>query len=284
MRSKHFRLLFAMIMILLSVMACNFGTAIIATATPAATTEIGKDVPTTTDLLFPTETATLEPTADPTETPDLEPSETPEPGLPVARVNKELNCRVGPGGNYDLILTFKSGDVVEIMARDLGGGFVFVQNPNEPDQGCWVLENGLAISGDVTPLPAFTPPPSPTSAPNFSVKYKNLDTCEKGPARYFVRFTITNIGDLPFRSAYIKVTNLKNGESTEQSVNAFDLTTGCIIAQNISPLGPGKTGYLQSEVFRKPLGGQKMKAIFQLCTEQGLKGACVTDSLEFFAK
>jgi len=145
-----------------------------------------------------------------------------------------------------------------------------------------MLQTSLTISGDLTPLPAFTPPPSPTLAPDFTVTYKNIDSC-KGNA--FVRFTVVNTGSAGFRSAYIKVTNLKNNEVTQQAVNAFDLTVGCVVAQNIAPLGIGQTGYLQSDVFQKSSPkGQKMQAVFQLCTEQNLKGSCVTQTLQFVAK
>ena len=181
---------------------------------------------------------------------------------------------------YDLVLTFKAGDTVEIIARDLGGGFVFVKNPDDPEKGCWVLEKNLKVSGNLAPLPAFTPPATPTLAPNFTVTYKNDDNCRG----VFVRFVVVNTGRSGFRSAYVKVTNLKNGEVTEQVVNAFDLTVGCVVAQNIAPLALGKTGYLQSDVFIKNPKGQKMLAVFQLCTEQSLKGSCATKTLEFTLK
>lgn len=277
MRTNMYRSFCALAVILLAMMACNLGTPQeAATETPgmsptsqeeASVTEASPETPTPTLELA---TATL----------TLEPSLTPTAGNPVADVQREVNCRTGPGGMYDLVLTFKAGDQVEIVARDLGAGFVYVRNPNEPDQGCWILENSLKVSGDLTALPAFTPRATPTLAPNFTVKYKNFDNC-KG---VFLRFIIVNTGGFGFRSAYVKVTNLKNNEVTEQVVNAFDLTTGCIVAQNIAPLGPGATGYLQSDLFKKDPKGQKMRAVFQVCTEQNLKGACATTTLDFVAK
>ncbi len=282
MRSKHFRLLSAVTMILLSIMACNLpGTdAPTATVEPSATSQ---EIPTRAEL--PTDTATPQPTEETvTETPTLtvEPSVTPTAGVPIGKVNKEVNCRKGPGGAYDLVITFKVGDTVDVVARDLGAGFVFVKHPSEPDLGCWVLQTSLTIEGDLTPLPAFTPLASPTLAPNFTIAYKNIDKC-KGNA--YVRFIVTNTGSVQFRSAYIKVTNLKNKEVAEQVVNAFDIMTGCIVAQNIAPLKPGQVGNLQSPVFQKGSpAGQKMQAVFQLCVEQNLKGACVSQTLQFTAK
>jgi hypothetical protein len=85
---------------------------------------------------------------------------------------------------------------------------------------------------------------------------------------------------MPFRSAYIKVINLKTNDSTEKAVDAFDLTTGCIIAKNIAPLEAGATGYLSSEAFLKDPRGNKMKAIIQVCTEKSSKGVCVNNIVD----
>lgn len=275
MRSIRFRFLCAAISMLVAMMACNVPTnAPGITSTNTVTAPAPGQTETPTDTATPGDTATVTLAPEPSLTPTLE--------APIAKVIKEINCRVGPGGAYDLVLTLGVGDTVEVMARDLGGGFVFVRNPNEPDSGCWVLQDGLAISGDLTPLPAFTPPASPTLAPNFTVTYKNVDSCK---GNFFVRFIVVNTGSSQFRSAYVKVTNLKNNEVTEQVVNAFDLTVGCIVAQNIAPLKLGQTGYLQSDLFQKGTPkGQKMRATFQLCVEQNLKGACVTQTLSFVAK
>jgi hypothetical protein len=269
MHSIRFRFLCALVTMTMAILACSMPFAappapVTATATMSAPTQTEAPINTITPAVTATETLTPAP------------SLTPTAEIPLAEVVKESNCRIGPGGMYDLVLTFQAGDSVEIVARDLGGGFVFVKNLDNPEQMCWMLQNNLTISGNITPLPAYTPPPSPTLAPNFTIEFKNYDNC-KG---VFARFIVVNTGNFGFRSAYVKVTNLKNKEVTEQAVNAFDLTVGCIVAQNIAPLGPGKTGYLQSDRFNKDPRGQKLRAVFQLCTEQGLKGVCITKTLD----
>lgn len=283
MHSHHFRLLCAVTIVLLASLACNLnlpkGTP--PTATLGPTVQIGGELPTSTELP-PSETATPEPAESETPTLTIEPSVTPTVAAPLAEVTKDANCRSGPSGAYDLVVVLKAGDKVDVLARDLGAGFVFVRHPNESEVGCWVPLDNLSVSGNLTPLPAFSPPPSPTLAPGFTISYKNIDKC-KGNA--YVRFVIVNSGSVGFRSAYIRVTNLKNQEKVEQVVNAFDIMTGCIVAQNIAPLGIGQTGNLQSPVFQKGSPqGQKMQASFQVCTEQNLKGTCVSQSLQFTAK
>lgn len=206
------------------------------------------------------------------------PSETPSPTMQsvFADVMKDTNCRTGPAGNYDLVVTFKTGTKLEVVATDLGSGFIYVKNPAKPEEGCYVLENNVKVSGDANLLPQYTPLASPTLAPSFTVTFKKFDIC-KGSV--YALFVIQNTGSVPFRSAYIRMSELKSGEVEEQVVNAFDLWTGCIIAKNIAPLAPGASGYLTSARFKKDPHGGNLRAAFQVCTEKDLKGFCVTVSI-----
>lgn len=220
----------------------------------------------------PTET----PTVIPTETPIPEPSATATIEIPMAKVGRESNCRVGPGGMYNLVATYQTGQMLEVVAKDLGGGYVFVRNPGKPEEQCYLLANNVTISGDISALPKFTPRPSPTAAPYFNVSFKKFDTCS---GEDYALFTVENIGSVPFRSAYIKVTDHKVNRSVEQALNVFDLWTGCIIAKSITPLDVGGTGYVTSPSFKWAARQNKLQAVIMLCTEKGLKGTCVTQTI-----
>jgi hypothetical protein len=291
MVSIRFHIFCALSAILLASLACGLPATAQATPTPeglsilalaatqtALTAQANSPAP---QPKFPTLTAS--PTEGLTETPTLPvgvlPSETPTatPETVFADVMKETYCRVGPAGAYDLVTTFKTGTRVEVVARDLGGGFIFVKNPEKPEEECYILLNNVKLAGETTFLPQYTPLPSPTAAPSFKATFKKFDDC-KGDV--FVLFDVVNTGSVPFRSAYIKVTNLRTGESTEQVLNAFDLKTGCILARNVAPLEGGGTGWLASNLFPHDPRGNKMRAIIQACTEKNLKGVCVTTSIE----
>jgi hypothetical protein len=217
------------------------------------------------------------PTATATETQLPEPSATATIEIPVAEVVREANCRVGPAGNYDLVATYQVGQKLEIAAKDLGGGYWFTRNPDKPEELCYLLAQNITISGDTSALPKFTPRPSPTAAPYFSVTFKKFDTCE---GEDFTLFVIENLGSVPFRSAYIKVTDQKVSKSVEQAVNAFDLRVRCVLAKNIASLEQGATGYLTSPPINWSARGNKLRAVIMLCTEKDLKGTCVTQSLD----
>jgi hypothetical protein len=212
-----------------------------------------------------------------TETPLPEASATSTPEAPKAEVVRETNCRTGPAGNYDLVATYPLGQLLEVIAKDLGAGYWFVRNPEKPDEQCYLLAQNIRITGDTSALPKFTPLASPTSMPYFKVDFKKFDTCK---AMDFAIFVVENTGSIPFRSAYIKVTDLKVNQSVEQAINAFDLHVGCTLAKNIAPLNPGETGYVESPPFDWNPRGHKLRATFMLCTEQNLKKTCVTQTIE----
>jgi hypothetical protein len=227
----------------------------------------------------PTEIPTTEtPTITPTETLTPEPSATFTPEPPMAKVGRETNCRIGPAGNYDLVATYQEGQLLEVVAKDLGAGYWFVRNPEKPEDECYLLANNVTITGDTSILPKFTPLPSPTAAPYFNVTFKKFDTCKSDDYAIFI---IENTGSVAFRSAYIRVTDSKAKQTVEHVVNAFDLWTGCIIAQNVAPLEGGATGYTRSPSFKWNARGHVLQGVFQLCTEKDLKGTCVIRTIEF---
>jgi hypothetical protein len=258
--------------------ACNLS---IRTVTVEGTPQTEPSTPATVIAIESTATSTSQATATPTvtatETPVPEPSVTVTPEAPKAEVARETNCRVGPAGNYDLVATYQVGQMLEVVAKDLGAGYLFVKNPDQPDEQCYLLAQNITISGDTSVLPKFTPLPSPTAAPYFNVTFKKFDSC-KGDD--FALFIVENVGSVPFRSAYIKVTDQKVDKSVEQALNAFDQFVGCVLAKNIAPLNSGATGYVTSPPFKWAVNRDKLRAVIMLCTEKDLKGTCVTQAID----
>src|SRR5689334_13697336 len=101
MYSIRFRFLCAAAAVLMAVPACSMPF-----AAPPSTPTFTAPAPTQTKP--PSQTPT--PAATATETLTPEPSLSPTTEIPVAEVVTESNCRKGPGGMYDLVLTFKTGD------------------------------------------------------------------------------------------------------------------------------------------------------------------------------
>lgn len=279
MRTRSFQLFIFFILMTLIVSACNLPVNN-ANATSPAQIEPSATVAQPTVESTATETvevasATVAATATETLTP--EPRLTGTAEIPVAAVVRETNCRTGPAGNYDLVAKYPVGQKLNVVARDLGSAYWFVSNPEKPEEQCYLLAQNVKISGDTAALPKFTPLASPTSVPDFKVDFKKFDTCK---AKDFAVFIVENTGSTPFRSAYIKMTDLKNSNSVEQAINAFDLHVGCTLAKNIAPLNPGETGYVESAPVDWNHSGHKWRVTIMLCTEQNLKKVCVDQTIQ----
>ena len=272
MRTKSLSLLYLLLIGILVLSACNVPGLVAPTATPTPTST---QTPTATATI--TDTPTITPTATETSTPTLTPTSTPV--VITVEVQRESNCRIGPAGNYDLVAKYQVGQALELVANDLGAGYIFVKNPEKPEEQCYMLTQNLKIDKDVDTsiLPNFTPLASPTSMPYFEIAFKRWDKCE---GKDYVVFDVTNVGSVPFRSVYIRVVDTKVDKSVESVYNAFDLRVGCVLAKNIAPLNPGGSGYLRSDEFNWNARGHTLSVIVQACTEQGLKGTCVNRSLE----
>lgn len=278
MRTTFFQSFCFLTIIGFALSSCNLPISI---ATIEITPQPNPSTPTIAITIEPTGTptgpATDTPTVTATETPLPEPSPTPTPEVPKAEVVRETNCRVGPAGNYDLVATYQVGQMLEVVAKDLGAGYWFVRNPDQPDEQCYLLGQNIKISGETSALPKFTPRPSPTAAPYFNVTFKKFDNC-KGDE--YALFIVENVGSVPFRSAYVKVIDQKTNKSVEQALNAFDHMVGCVLAKNIAPLTSGATGYVHSPTFSWNARENKLRAVIMLCTEKDLKGTCVTQSID----
>jgi hypothetical protein len=282
MCTTFFRLLVLPAVLALTAMACNLP---VSRPVPETATQLVQpmiEASATLDLaatqtrqaaLLPTGTSTIQTTD--ASLPDA--SATTAVEIPQAKVNRETNCRLGPGGMYDLVATYQAGQVLDVLATGLAQGYWFVQNPEKPEEQCYLMAQNVTISGDTSALPKFTPQPSPTPPPYFNAKFKKIDNCN---GNRFANFSVENTGNIDFRSVYIKVTDTKVNKSVEQVLNVFDLYVGCILAKNISPLDPGETGYVPSPAFTWNIHEDKLSAVIMLCTENGLKGICVTRTVD----
>lgn len=274
MYTKSFPLFCLLMIGILALSSCNVPGLVAPTATPTLTSTSTR-TPTATATI--TDTPTVIPTATETLTPTLAPTATPV--VIMAMVQRESNCRIGPAGNYDLMAKYQVGDELELVANDLGAGYIFVMNPANPEEQCYMLKQNLKIDKDVDTsiLPKFTPLPSPTAVPYFEISLKGWDKCD---GKDYVVFDVENVGSSQFRSVYIKVIDDKTGKSVESAYNAFDLRVGCVLAKNIAPLNPGGTGYVRSDEFNWNAREGDLRAIVMACTEQALKGTCVTRVVE----
>ena len=94
----------------------------------------------------------------------------PEPlpeSAPVTLMGTTLqnaNCRSGPGSLYDVLTSVLRGVELPIVGRNQEGTWLAVQAPGLVAH-CWVWDESLQVTGDLSQSPILSAPPLPTGTP-----------------------------------------------------------------------------------------------------------------------
>jgi uncharacterized protein YgiM (DUF1202 family) len=149
------------LLILMSVMACNYPNA---NATEdVAGTKVAETLTAFASGASVQQAASTD-TAAPVPTDIQPPSATPTQAKPV--VIHDALCSQGPGNNYEVVSSVKTGTVVEIIGRGSIAGWFIITNPIYHDP-CWIASVNLQIDPgfNVSGLRVYNPPSSPTPRP-----------------------------------------------------------------------------------------------------------------------
>lgn len=94
----------------------------------------------------------------PTETPLPTPTSTPD--APVAwPKDLGINCRYGPGQEWEVVSTISAGTIAEIKGRTVNTAWWYVTNPIKTDEGfCWVAYDVVDTAGNLNTIPIVEPP------------------------------------------------------------------------------------------------------------------------------
>lgn len=225
----------------------------------------------------PTITQTFAPTFTPTSTLTPTPIFTSTPLVPKVSVSVPTNCRVGPGKIYDRVGALLVGETAEVVGRDPTGNYWYIRNPDQPNDFCWLWGEYATVTGNFTALPIFTPPPTPTPSPAFDMYYDGLETC----AGWWVDLELENTGGLTFRSVSVTVKDTVTGTTLSLSSDGFTDLDGCLDSTTRETLNPGSTRVVSAPAFDYDPTGNKIRATVTLCSNKGLNGTCVTNTITF---
>jgi uncharacterized protein YraI len=94
----------------------------------------------------------------PTETPLPTPTSTPD--APVAwPKNQGINCRYGPGQEWEVVNTIPTGTIAEIKGRVVDTSWWYVSDPMTIDESfCWVAYDVVDTAGNLNIVPIVEPP------------------------------------------------------------------------------------------------------------------------------
>lgn len=253
-------------------------------ATVAARTGTGgapTGEPLDTDTPAPSNTATPAPTGTATAVPTATLTPTPEDA--VVRVSGDTFCRAGPGEVYEGRGILNTDQESVIIARDPTGNFWYIENPDQPGEKCWIWGNYATPEGPTSGLPVYTPPPSPTPSMDYAAAFREMDEC----VAPWMEFTITNTGDLPLESFWIKVEDRDSGETVGPNTgNLFESWNACMDGTSQDTIAPGGKAFLMSSQFGSPSyspRGEPLLATIRVCTQENLGGTCLTRQVSFTA-
>jgi hypothetical protein len=231
-------------------------------------------------LVSETPSATLTPEA-PTLTPTVTltptPVFTPTPLVPQIRVSLATNCRLGPGKVYDRVGALLVGQVADVVGRDPVGNYWYIRNPNSSSGFCWLWGEYATLSGNLSVLPVFTPPPTPTPVPDFKASFSGLDTC----AGWWVDIRLENTGGINFKSLSLTLRDTVTDEVKSLYTDGFTNKDGCLDSVTRDNLLPGDKRTISSPAFAYDLTGNKLRATISLCSNTAQNGTCVTQVITF---
>ena len=255
------------------------GTVIMQTAISAATQTAGAVIPVDiVDTPIPTFTFTPEPpTLSPTATLSPAPLLTSTPLVPMISVSKDTNCRVGPGAVYDRVGALMVGETAEVVGRDPTGRYWYIKNPDHANTYCWLWTEYATLSGNVSVLPMYTPPATPTPMPDFEAAYEGLESC----VGWWANIELTNTGGITFKSIAITVEDLHADNNLSLYADQFKELSGCRHTSTKDVLNPGERFTVSTPAFADNPEGHKMRATITLCSALGQNGTCVTKTIKF---
>ena len=252
------------------------------TAGAADVVEVFSDTPAAVSTSSATAIETFTP-APPTLTLTASPSSTPiltaTSPVPMISVSVPTNCRLGPGKAYDQVGALMVGETVQVYARSSLGNYWYIHNPDSPSKFCWVWGEYATVTGYISTLPVYTPPPTPTPtitstpAPAFDASFTGLDSC----SGWWLDFKLKNNGQITFKSISMTVLDTVTSTVTTSVTDGFTDNTGCSSTSK-STLVAGKSATVSSPQFSYDPSGHKLKTTITLCSNTGLNGTCVTET------
>lgn len=231
---------------------------------------------------FPSETPTITSTPQ-TETPSFQPTNeltsTLTPGTVTISVTRPTHCRTGPGRSFEIVGSLLVGMKAPVIARDPTSQYFYIDNPYVFTDYCWVWGEYAEFEGDPILLPAFTPPPTPTSTAtlpptlNFNLKGSGFQSCS---GAFWMNLEITSESQYVFESVLVSLLDTDRNITRTLATDNFVAAIGCD-GLSVNDKIPNDTAVLISSAkFNYNFKGNLMRASVTVCTKDGQQGACTT--------
>jgi uncharacterized protein YgiM (DUF1202 family) len=208
--------LFLVLLAALLVLACNFPLFTAATqapANPSGNQSLGNPTANATasaialSTFFPTATL-IPPTATITATPSA-PQVTPN--------STAVNCRSGPGVEYDVKDVINVGQIAQIQGKSNDGNWWYVRDPNNSSVFCWVAASVVTAAGNLSGIAIIAPPSAVVTSVTVDASVNTPVFCG-GPNAVMFNGTITTNGPTKVQFQW-EIRGDKSNTTSPQTIN-----------------------------------------------------------------
>lgn len=106
-----------------------------------------------------------------------------------------VNCRFGPDISYAIVGALIVGRQAEVIGKNIDVTWVYVRNPSDPSNNCWLSVDFIELNGDTALLPVVGPPEIMVTDIEVSVDPSAMNVaCDAFPQSVIISAEVTTNG------------------------------------------------------------------------------------------
>lgn len=106
-----------------------------------------------------------------------------------------VNCRFGPDISYAIVGALIVGRQAEVIGKNIDVTWVYVRNPSDPSNNCWLSVDFIELNGDTALLPVVGPPEIMVTDIQVSVDPSAMNVaCDAFPQSVIISAEVTTNG------------------------------------------------------------------------------------------
>lgn len=109
--------------------------------------------------------------------------------------DQPVNCRFGPDISYAIVGALIVGRQAEVIGKNIDVTWVYVRNPSDPSNNCWLSVDFIELNGETALLPVVGPPEIMVTDIQVSVDPSAMNVaCDAFPQSVIISAEITTNG------------------------------------------------------------------------------------------
>ena len=199
--------------------------------------------------------------------------------LPTIIALSDTNCRSGPSKLYPVVGYLAANQEGILYGRNEDSTWWYIANPDKPGEYCWVWGESTQVSGDTASLEVIF---VPTLVPVFDFSASFVGVKKGGNTDYLI-FRVTNTGNETLVDAVVEIVNLQNGKTLFGPANVVipNMASAKDCPTGVNTLEANERGFLAIGRTQALKDGIPLRAIIQMCKDEGEEPMCLVKKVEF---